>query len=86
MTILQPAADTASVASIIAVFTGILPAIATIFAIIWYALMIYDWYEKRRAAQAALVAAAIVAEARVVAADVVTTAAAVAKQDTSDGR
>lgn len=41
--------DGVSIASIVAAFAGLLPAIATIGAIIWYAIMIYDWFDKRRA-------------------------------------
>lgn len=39
--------DGISIASIVGAFTHSLPAIATIGAIIWYGLMIYDWVEHK---------------------------------------
>lgn len=40
--------DGLSLASLAAAFTGALPAIGALFAIIWYALMIWDWIAARR--------------------------------------
>lgn len=39
--------DLASAAAVLGALVGYLPGIATVFAIIWYAIMIYDWMEHR---------------------------------------
>ena len=74
----MPAVDTVSAASVVAVLTGLLPAIATVFAVIWYAIMIFDWFENRRMRRAAATAARVVSKATTVAAGVVAEADRVA--------
>jgi hypothetical protein len=67
---LQPGIDAISIASILGAIVGWLPPIATLFAIVWYVLMIVEWFEKRRLARAERVAARVVAKAAEVAEDV----------------
>ena len=43
---------------------------ATVFAIVWYSIMIFDWMQGRRDRHAAIVAARVVEKAAAVAADV----------------
>lgn len=42
-------ADSISAAAVVAVLTGALPAIAALGAILWYACMLYDWVQQKRA-------------------------------------
>jgi hypothetical protein len=46
---LTHAADTVSAAAILGHFAGFLPSIATVGAIVWYGLQIWDWLAKRTA-------------------------------------
>ena len=41
--------DGVSAAAIVGAFAGFLPVVATIGAIVWYSIMIYDWVRARRA-------------------------------------
>lgn len=41
--------DGASILTIIGALAGFLPPLATLLAIVWYAVMLYEWFEKRRA-------------------------------------
>jgi hypothetical protein len=67
---LQPGIDAISIASILGAIVGWLPPIATLFAIVWYVLMIVEWFDKRRLARAERAAEALVAKAVVAAEDV----------------
>jgi len=48
------AGDVASVLALIGSLAGYLPPIATLCAIVWYGLMIYDWLQKHRRVPAVL--------------------------------
>lgn len=40
--------DIVAVGTITGAFLGALPAIATIFAIVWYGVQLYTWYQDRK--------------------------------------
>lgn len=46
-------AEGLSAATIVGVFAGALPVLATLLAMAWYAAMLYDWWETRKAKKAA---------------------------------
>jgi hypothetical protein len=64
---LQPAGDIGSAVSVIASALGYLPSvltvIATVCAIIWYTIMIWDWISARRLKRAEQAAKSVLAEA-----------------------